>query len=138
MSMLKPLFPVLLLALAVPMMSPASLLAEEADAEKPVHCLSLPRIKDSEIISRKYIVFRMRDGAAYVNVLKHPCPGLSRHKTIMYRTSIGQLCDLDIITVLDDVGFGLTPGASCGLGNFELIDEEGIANLKEGVKSGRL
>lgn len=121
-----------------PFFVPSTTLAQVAGEEEPVHCLSLPRIKDSEVISKKYIVFRMRDGSAYVNVLKHACPGLTRHKAIMYRTSIGQLCDLDIITVLEDSGFGLTPGASCGLGSFEPIDEEGIANLKAAVKEGRM
>ncbi|MEJ2760591.1 MAG: hypothetical protein P8126_03375, partial [Gammaproteobacteria bacterium] len=38
--------------------------------------------------------------------------------TIMYRTSLSQLCDLDIITVLDSVGGEYRPGASCGMGHF--------------------
>jgi hypothetical protein len=48
----------------------------------------------------------------------------------MYRTSLNQLCDLDVITVLDDSGFGLMPQASCGLGQFYAIDKQGIEDLK--------
>jgi hypothetical protein len=49
----------------------------------------------------------------------------------MYRTSIGQLCDLDIVTVLDNRGFGFTTGVSCGLGLFYPLTEEEAENLKE-------
>lgn len=112
-------------------------IAQEAPEEEPVHCLRLNNIKSSEVISDSYILFRMQDGQDYVNILNHRCPGLVRNKTIMYRTSIGQLCDLDIVTVLEDMGFGLTPGASCGLGRFKPIDKEGIADLKEAVKKDR-
>lgn len=48
----------------------------------------------------------------------------------MYRTSVGQLCDLDIITVLDDIGFGLTSGVSCGLGQFHPVTEAEARAIK--------
>lgn len=133
-----PAFLIPLISGGLLMTNPAGAAAEARVAEAPVHCLSLTRIKDSDVLDKKHIVFRMIDGSAYVSVLRHPCPGLTRNKAFLYRTSIGQLCDLDIVTVLDDVGFGLTPGASCGLGMFEPIDEQGIKNLKEGIKEGRI
>lgn len=108
--------------------------AQDMPDEKPVHCLSLNRIKSTEVLGDSHILFRMVDGKNYVNVLNHACPGLKRNKTIMYRTSIGQLCDLDILTVLDDVGFGFMPGASCGLGNFRPIDDEGLEDMKMSLK----
>lgn len=108
--------------------------AQDMPDEEPVRCLSLKRIKDTEIVGNSYILFRMVGGKNYVNVLNHACPGLARNKTIMYRTSIGQLCDLDFITVLDDIGFGFMPGASCGLGEFKPIDKEGIEDLKKAMK----
>jgi hypothetical protein len=49
----------------------------------------------------------------------------------MYRTSLPQLCDLDIITVLDDAGFGFMPGASCGLGRFYPITKDEAKAMKE-------
>lgn len=110
--------------------------AQDMPDEKPVHCLSLKRIKNTEVLGDSHILFRTLDGKNYVNVLNHACPGLKRNETIMYRTSIGQLCDLDIVTVLDNVGFGFMPGASCGLGNFRPIDEQGIADLKKAMKDG--
>jgi hypothetical protein len=50
----------------------------------------------------------------------------------MYRTSLNQLCDLDIITVLNSLGFGFMRGPSCGLGSFQPVTEDEVALLKEG------
>ncbi len=66
----------------------------------------------------------MRGDEVYRNDLPHSCPGMRRNDTLMYRTSVGQLCNVDIITVLEDWGFGFAPGASCGLGMFHPITEE--------------
>jgi len=44
----------------------------------------------------------------------------------MYRTSLSQLCDLDLITVLESGGFGLMPLSSCGLGRFYPILQGGV------------
>ncbi|MDH3511808.1 MAG: hypothetical protein OER85_13220, partial [Gammaproteobacteria bacterium] len=45
--------------------------------------------------------------------------------------SLSQLCDLDIITVLNDYGFGFTPGPSCGLGRFYPITKEEAKALQK-------
>lgn len=52
----------------------------------------------------------------------------------MYRTSLSQLCDLDMITVLNDFGSGFTPGASCGLGRFYPITKEEAKELRKKPK----
>lgn len=49
----------------------------------------------------------------------------------MYRSAIGQLCDLDIITILHDSGVGFQPGPSCGLGMFHPISEAEAQQLVE-------
>jgi len=116
-------------------MSPAY--GDESRADRPVHCLSLIRIKDSDILDNQHIVFETVGHKYYLNQLSHPCPGLTRDKAFMYRTSLDQLCDLDIITVLDDYGFGLQPGASCGLGVFEPVSKEQVDGLKASLEAAR-
>ncbi len=91
-----------------------------ADGE---HCISLNRIDHTRVVDDQSILFYMRGGDVYLNRLPHRCPGLRWEEAFMYRTSIGRLCDLDIITVLDNMGFGYSPGASCGLGMFYPISE---------------
>lgn len=103
--------------------------AEEPDAQAE-HCVNVRMIARTEIITDDAILFRMRGDDLYLNRLPHRCPGLDRGDAFMYRTSVGQLCDLDIITTLSNMGFGFTPGISCGLGMFYPVTEEQVEELK--------
>lgn len=98
------------------------------------HCVNLMRIRSTEVIDDRHIVFRMHGDRNYVNRLPHPCPGLGSEDAFMYRPSMSQLCDLDSVTVLHNRGFGFTPGPSCGLGMFEPMSDEAIAQLKLDAK----
>jgi len=87
-------------------------------------CVSLARIDRTRVVDERTILFYMRGGDIYLNRLPHRCIGLRRGKTFMYKTSLNRLCNVDIITVLDDIGFGFSRGASCGLGSFQPIRED--------------
>ncbi|WP_405220476.1 DUF6491 family protein [Lentisalinibacter sediminis] len=97
----------------------------------PQQCLSLLRIERSEVVDDRNILFHMGNGDIYRNQLPYRCTGLSLHDTFMYRTSLNQLCHMDIITVMQSIGFGLSPGASCGLGHFYPVTEEQAEKLRE-------
>jgi len=56
----------------------------------------------------------MSGGETLVNRLPNRCPGLGFEKRFAYKTSLSQLCNTDIITVITSMG----RGASCGLGTF--------------------
>ncbi|MGI9328091.1 MAG: DUF6491 family protein [Pseudomonadales bacterium] len=104
-------------------------LARAEEPEGAVRCIKLSRISSLEILDKESILFRLRHHKNYVNELPHACPGLRPSRTIMYRTSLDQLCDLDMITVLDDLGAGYIPGASCGLGRFYPISDLEVKDL---------
>lgn len=93
---------------------------DEQDSDA-IHCVRVQGIQRIDIVDSDTLVFRMRNGKVYRNDLPYNCPGLRRDDTLMYRTTIGQVCDLDIVTVLEDWGFGFAPGVSCGLGVFHPI-----------------
>ena len=113
----------LLLALAALM--PALALAEPAAMnEKTVHCLPLQQVRQMHIIDNQNLVFEMPGKTYYQNTLRHACGGLRRGSTIMYKVHQDQLCDVDIITVLDPIGNGFISGPSCGLGKFKQIPED--------------
>ncbi len=76
----------------------------------------------------------MQGGQYYVNMLPYACPGLRRGSTIMYRTSLDLLCDVDIVTVLETFGGGFQPAASCGLGKFEPMDKAEIADMRKAAR----
>lgn len=89
-----------------------------------VHCVRVNDIDDIDVVDSDTLVFRMRGGAVYQNELPHRCPGLRSNSTLMYRSSVGRLCSVDIVTVLENWGFGFAPGASCGLGMFQPITDQ--------------
>jgi hypothetical protein len=78
-------------------------------------CLQLSSIEHTEVVDDRTILFHMRDGSHYRNVLPARCPGLKFEDGFSYATSIDQLCsNVEIIRVL-------RRGTSCGLGAFEKL-----------------
>jgi hypothetical protein len=98
--------------------SPDAGLLPPLDDSEAERCVSLARISSVKVLDNRSIEFRMKGGDVYINILPNPCPGLRPRQPFMYRTSLSELCDLDLITVLDQGGFGLRPMGSCGLGRF--------------------
>lgn len=100
--------------------------AEEKAEEKAggKKCVSLHSISSTKVLDNQRIKFEMDGGSDYVNMLPRKCPGLNKNTPIMYKTSLSQLCDLDTITVLNSMGGGYMPSATCGLGRFEPFVEE--------------
>jgi hypothetical protein len=100
--------------------------AARAQDEAPaasVRCVDLRRIDRTEIVGDRTILFHMTDRTIYQNQLPHACPGLLRGEPFMYRVTLMQLCDSDVVTVLERWGFGgFTPTESCLLGPFSPID----------------
>lgn len=86
-------------------------------AGEPVTCLQIGQIRNTRVIDDQTIDFRMRNGSLMRNTLPARCPGLGFERAFSYRTSIPQLCNVDIITVVIQGG-GPQIGASCGLGTF--------------------
>jgi len=105
--------------------------ADEQDDAMAKRCIGLIRIDKTEVIDDQTILFYMRGGEIYKNALPHRCIGLQNERTFMYRTTISELCDLDVVTVLYNQGFGFTPGASCGLGRFYPISADEAKLLKD-------
>ena len=110
-------------------------IAQDKDTAKPTedsrHCISLSQVARTEIIDNTHIAFHMKGrNKIFVNILRRQCPGLRRHDTLMFRTFSSQVCNIDIVTVLDNIGFGFSPGVSCALGPFYLMTKEQLAKLK--------
>jgi len=134
-----------LCVLAVSLSMAAPLAAEEKAMDKsidlvsgpPEQCVSLSRIDHTYVLDDRNILFYMHGGKIYRNHLPYNCSGLKINDTFMYRTSLHQLCNVDIITVLDSLGFGYSPRNSCGLGLFYPVSKDDVAKLKERAKAGK-
>ena len=95
---------------------------------EPVNCVSLNRIRSTDVIDDSTIDFKMAGGKTYRNSLPYSCPGLKFEDRFSYKTSINQLCNVDIIRVLNNYGGHLTEGAACGLGKFQPVEKIGTPN----------
>jgi hypothetical protein len=97
--------------------------ADDFDRE-PTDCITASRIDHTAIIDERTIVFYMRGGDIYRNRLSYNCPQLLRDKTFSYDLATSQLCDVDVVTVIEHLGSTLREGVSCGLGPFYPITQE--------------
>lgn len=113
--------------------NPAAAQQDEAETQ---NCISLFRIDHTDVVDDQTILFHS-DGAVYRNTLPHSCPGLDSRSQFMYRVQLNQLCNVDLITVLEDVGSRFIPGASCGLGKFEEISEDTAARIVAEAEAAR-
>lgn len=89
---------------------------------QPVSCLPIQSIRESKVRSDNVIDFRTNGNKWYRNTLPNSCPSLGFEERFSYRTSISQLCSVDIIRVLQSYGGRLQEGAGCGLGKFQPIE----------------
>ncbi len=80
------------------------------------NCISLSLLRNSKVIDNQTIFFRSSGRKAYLNKLPRTCSRLAVEERFAYRTSVGQLCQSDVITVVDNFG---RSWSRCGLGKFE-------------------
>ena len=90
---------------------------------EPKNCVTTSQIRSTKVIDSRTIDFRMAGGKTYRNTLPQSCPGLKFEERFSYRTSINQLCSVDIVRVLHDQGGQLYEGAGCGLGKFQMVEK---------------
>jgi hypothetical protein len=127
----------LLAALAGANAIAADAAAPQAKDPQAKRCLRLAQINSTEIVDSKHIVFKMNDGTMYVSNLPHRCPGLTDDKAWLHKATNNEICDLDIITVTENIGGSLTPGASCGLGKFEPLAKPDLEALRVELKEDK-
>ena len=86
----------------------------------PQSCIPLASIRETRVRDDRTIDFITSGKRAYRNTLPFPCPSLGFEERFSYATSLSQLCSTDTITVLYS-GAALSPGATCGLGQFQPV-----------------
>ncbi|WP_156842647.1 DUF6491 family protein [Novosphingobium aquimarinum] len=85
---------------------------------EPVDCLQLTSFRSTQIRDDRTIDFMGTGDKVWRNTLPNSCPGLKSADAFTYETSLSQLCNVDIITVLNNFGGRPQRGAGCGLGTF--------------------
>ncbi len=101
---------------------------EMRESGAPVSCVTTRNIRDTDIVDDRTIDFKMAGGKIYRNTLSHSSPSLKIEDRFSYRISGSQLCNVDLIRVLEDWGGRFQEGASCGLGKFQPIERVSATN----------
>lgn len=95
-----------------------SALTDVAPVGEPVDCVDTNRIRQTHVRSDSVIDFEMNNGDVYRNTMPSACYGLNFERRFIYRTTVGRLCSIDTITVLQSGG---GRGVTCGLGSFQQV-----------------
>ena len=82
---------------------------------EPVSCIQTSRIQNTRVRDDYTIDFEMAGDQVYRNTLPNRCPSLGFEERFAHTSTTGQLCNVDVVTVLQSGG---TRRASCGLGPF--------------------
>ncbi|AMO73480.1 hypothetical protein AZE99_14305 [Sphingorhabdus sp. M41] len=90
---------------------------------EPKSCIMRRQIRSTDVIDDQTIDFKMINGDIYRNNLPNKCSGLGFEEAFSYKTSTSQLCNVDIIHVLDQTSGRIEPGMACGLGKFQKIEK---------------
>ena len=90
---------------------------------EPKNCVTISQIRSTKVIDNRNIDFRMVGGKTYRNTLSQSCLGLKFEERFSYRTSLNQLCSVDIVRVLHSQGGQLSEGSGCGLGKFQMVEK---------------
>lgn len=107
-----------ILLIAAPALARDDVIPPARAVGDPVSCISTVGLR-SQVRSDRVIDFTV-GGRTYRNTLPQSCPSLGFERRFAYTLPQPRLCDVDIITVLQDPG--LSGGASCGLGKFQPVE----------------
>ena len=106
-------------ASAAPRLSPEAKLAralEGREAGAPVDCILLRDIRGSRIIDRTAIIYETIGGILYVNRPDAGAGSLNRDDVLVTKTTIGQLCSVDVVQPYDRAS--QMPSGAVFLGEF--------------------
>ncbi|NJM49889.1 MAG: hypothetical protein HC843_02565 [Sphingomonadales bacterium] len=106
----------------------AAAASKTGDAEiralgEPKNCLNIRQIRSTHVVDENSIDFKMTNGKIYRNTMPQGCSGLRFEEAFSYRVTTGQLCNVDIIRVLQNFGGRIEQGEACGLGKFQQIEK---------------
>jgi hypothetical protein len=85
-------------------------------AGEPVRCIRLNQLRSSQIYDRTAIVYEGLGGVLYVNRPRSGAQSLDRNDVLVTRTSTGDLCSIDIVTLWDSTS--RIQSGFVGLGEF--------------------
>lgn len=110
--------------------------SETEYAESP-RCLSTSRIRRTEVLDDRHIVFHMSRDQYYLVQFPHRCPTLERNSGLMYDVEGSRLCQMNRIRAINGSGMSRSIGPVCMVPGFQEVSVEQVALLRESVEQMR-
>lgn len=88
----------------------------------PQSCIPLVQIRETRVRDDWTIDFVGNGSQVWRNRLTASCAGLRTNRAITYETSQSQLCNTDIVYVLENWGGAPRRGGACSLGQFVPVE----------------
>ena len=103
-----------------------------------VRCLMPIRIRETEVLSERHIVFHMKGNGKYLVEFARPCHGLSRNSSFRIEVKGHGYCQFDTVQPLSLAGPGRGFwGPRCAVPGFRPITEAQIDALKDALTTER-
>jgi hypothetical protein len=90
---------------------------------QPVSCIPISSYSSTHIRDDQTIDFEVNTKTIYRNKMPYSCPGLAAEGRFLFKTSMSQICSVDMISVLQNFGGTFSEGAHCGLGTFQKMEK---------------
>ncbi len=104
----------------------------EVPDTKSVKCLSTTLYDHVDVIDDSRLLFRGLGKKAWVNNLRHRCPGLRDDDTLLFEVRNSQACSLDRVSQIDpSFNFWTRIGPSCTLGEFQAVSPDQLAMIDD-------
>lgn len=104
---------------------PEDTIYPDDNAVPSVKCIRPKMIKSTRVVNAKNILFYMRSGKVYRNVLPRNCLPLVQGSMFSYNITYGRVCDVDNLTIIG----GSNSGNICPLGKFYPLNKRELGLL---------
>lgn len=109
----------------------------ESEYTESERCLSTSRIRRTEVLDDRHIVFHMSRDRYYLVQFPHRCPTLDKNSALMYDVQGSRLCQLNRIRAVNGSGMSRSIGPVCVLPGFEEVSIEQVALIRESLEELR-
>ena len=113
-------------------------LLEEADnaptLEEAPRCISVHRIRSTDVIDSRHVAFRMTKNEYYLAELEKKCVGLDRRATITYASTGHRLCKRDGIRAIIKYGPTASQGPRCLISDFIPVTKDYLDMVRDQLR----
>ena len=105
----------------------------ETEYTESPRCLSTARIRRTEVLDERHIVFHMSRDKFLLVQFPHRCPTLDKNSALMYDVQGSRLCQLNWVRAVNGAGMSRSIGPICMIPGFQEISVEQVLLIRESL-----